>query len=124
MDGHEYADFCLGDTGAMAGHGPGATVRAVKAQLRRDITHMLPTEDAIVAADDLRRRFGIRFWQFTLSATDANRFAIRLARHVTGRPRILVHHRCHHGVGGRDVRGAQRQRGRCRAPRRPCSSPR
>ena len=94
VDGHEYADFCLGDTGAMAGHGPEATARAVEAQLRRGITHMLPTEDAIVVADELRRRFGVRCWQFTLTATDANRFAIRLARHVTGRSTVLVHHHC------------------------------
>jgi len=97
VDGHEYADFCLGDTGAMAGHAPEATARAVERQLRRGITHMLPTADAIVAGDELRRRFGLRYWQFTLTATDANRFAIRLARHLTGRPKILVHHHCYHG---------------------------
>ncbi len=97
VDGHEYVDFCLGDTGAMAGHGPSATVEAVTSQLRRGITHMLPTEDAIVAGDELRRRFGLRYWQFTLTATDANRFAIRLAREVTGRPKILVHNHNYHG---------------------------
>jgi glutamate-1-semialdehyde 2,1-aminomutase len=97
VDGHEYVDLCLGDTGAMAGHGPEATLRAVEAQLRRGITHMLPTEDAIAAADELRRRFGPRFWQFTLTATDANRFTIRLARHITGRSKIVVHNHCYHG---------------------------
>ncbi len=97
VDGHEYVDFCLGDTGAMAGHGPSPTIAAVERQLGRGITHMLPTEDAIVAGDELRRRFGLRWWQFTLTATDANRFAIRLARHITGRPRILVHNHNYHG---------------------------
>ncbi len=97
VDGHEYVDFCLGDTGAMAGHGPSPTIAAVERQLRRGITHMLPTEDAIVAADELRRRFGLRYWQFTLTATDANRFAIRLARHVTGRSKVLVHNHNYHG---------------------------
>jgi len=97
VDGHEYVDLCLGDTGAMAGHGPSATIAAVEAQMRRGITHMLPTEDAIVAADELRRRFGPRYWQFTLTATDANRFVIRLARHITGRPKVLVHNHCYHG---------------------------
>jgi glutamate-1-semialdehyde 2,1-aminomutase len=97
VDGHEYVDFCLGDTGAMAGHGPEATIRAVERQLRRGITHMLPTEDAIIAGDELRRRFGLRYWQFTLTATDANRFVIRLARHITGRSKILVHNHCYHG---------------------------
>jgi glutamate-1-semialdehyde 2,1-aminomutase len=97
VDGHEYVDLCLGDTGAMAGHGPDATVRAVERQLRRGITHMLPTEDAAVAADELRRRFGVRLWQFTLTATDANRFVIRLAREITGRSKIVVHNHCYHG---------------------------
>jgi glutamate-1-semialdehyde 2,1-aminomutase len=97
VDGHEYVDFCLGDTGAMAGHGPSATIEAVTRQLQRGITHMLPTEDAIVAADELRRRFGVRFWQFTLTATDANRFVIRLARQITGRSKIIVHNHCYHG---------------------------
>jgi len=113
VDGHDYVDFCLGDTGAMAGHGPEATIRAVEAQLRRGITHMLPTEDAIVAGDELRRRFGLRWWQFTITATDANRFSIRLARRITGRPLVAVHDHCYHGsvdetfatlgVGGRVV---------------------
>ncbi|HEY5629218.1 MAG TPA: transaminase, partial [Candidatus Limnocylindrales bacterium] len=97
VDGHDYVDLCLGDTGAMAGHGPDATVRAVEAQLRRGITHMLHTEDAAIAGDELRRRFGVRFWQFTLTATDANRFVIRLARHITGRSKIVVHNHCYHG---------------------------
>ena len=97
VDGHDYADFCLGDTGAMAGHGPEATIRAVERQMRRGITHMLPTEDAAIAGDELRRRFGLRYWQFTLTATDANRFVIRLAREVTGRSKILVHNHNYHG---------------------------
>ncbi len=97
VDGHEYVDLCLGDTGAMAGHAPAATVRAVEAQLARGITHMLPTEDGIAAADELQRRFGLPSWQFTLTATDANRFSIRLARHITGRTRIVVHNFNYHG---------------------------
>lgn len=97
VDGHEYVDFCLGDTGAMTGHSPAATVRAVEVQLARGITHMLPTEDAIAVGEALQRRFGPTYWQFTLSATDANRFAIRLARMITGRPKVLFHQYCYHG---------------------------
>jgi len=97
VDGHEYVDFCLGDTGAMAGHGPGPTITAVSRQLGRGITHMLPTEDAIWSGEELRRRFGLPAWQFTLSATDANRFALRLARHITGRSKVVVHDQCYHG---------------------------
>ncbi len=97
-DGHEYVDFCLGDTGAMAGHAPPATVAAVAAQAARGATTMLPSEDAIGAAEELSRRFGLNAWQFTLSATDANRFALRLAREITQRPKILVFDYCYHGT--------------------------
>jgi glutamate-1-semialdehyde 2,1-aminomutase len=97
VDGHEYVDFCLGDTGAMTGHGPAPTIDAVETQLPRGITHMLPTEDAIAVGEELQRRFGLKWWQFTLSATDANRFAIRLARMITGRPKVLFHDYCYHG---------------------------
>jgi glutamate-1-semialdehyde 2,1-aminomutase len=97
VDGHDYIDFCLGDTGAMTGHSPQAAVAAITAQLARGITTMLPTEDSLWVAGELSRRFGVRYWQLALTATDANRFAIRLARHVTGRPKILVYNYCYHG---------------------------
>src|SRR5271165_3621384 len=98
VDGHRYADFCLGDTGAMTGHSPFATVKAVEEQARRGITLMLPGEDAILVAEELQKRFGLPYWQFALTATDANRFSIRLARQITGRPRILVFNWCYHGT--------------------------
>lgn len=97
VDGHDYVDFCLGDTGAMAGHSPAPTAAAVERQLRRGITLMLPIEDAIAAGDELRRRFGLRYWQFTITATDANRFSLRLARHISGRSKVLVHDFNYHG---------------------------
>lgn len=98
VDGHEYADFCLGDTGAMTGHAPAPAVRAIAEQAARGITLMLPSEDALWVGEEMRRRFGLPLWQFALTATDANRFAIRLARHVTGRPKILVFNWCYHGT--------------------------
>jgi len=79
IDGHAYVDLCLGDTGAMAGHSPPAVVRAVQPQVVRDLTAMLPTEDALWASEQLACRFGLPRWQFTLSATDANRCALRAA---------------------------------------------
>lgn len=97
VDGHEYVDFCLGDTGAMAGHSPAPTVAAVQRQIARGITTMLPSEDAVWAGEELSRRFGLPQWQFTLTATDANRFALRLARAITGRPKVVVHDHCYHG---------------------------
>ena len=98
VDGHEYVDFCLGDTGAMVGHSPDASIAAIKRQLDRGITFMLPTEDAAVVAQTLASRFGVAKWQFTLTATDANRHILRYARHVTGRRKILVHDYCYHGT--------------------------
>ena len=98
VDGHRYIDLCLGDTGAMTGHSPSATVSAVEQQSRRGITLMLPSEDAIVVGEELQKRFGLPYWQFALTATDANRFSIRLARHITGRPKILVFNWCYHGT--------------------------
>jgi glutamate-1-semialdehyde 2,1-aminomutase len=98
VDGHEYVDFCLGDTAAMTGHSPPPTVRAVAEQAARGITLMLPSEDALWVGEELARRFGLPRWQFALTATDANRFAIRLARELTGRPKILVFNWCYHGT--------------------------
>ncbi|TML16508.1 MAG: aspartate aminotransferase family protein [Actinobacteria bacterium] len=98
VDGREYVDFCLGDTGAMTGHSPEPTVRAVAQQAARGITLMLPSEDALWVGQELTRRFGLARWQFALTATDANRFAIRLARELTGRPKILVFNWCYHGT--------------------------
>ncbi|MBM3464694.1 MAG: aspartate aminotransferase family protein [Armatimonadetes bacterium] len=98
VDGNRYLDLCLGDTGAMTGHAPTATVEAVSAQAARGITYMLPTSDAIWVAEEMQRRFGLKYWQFTLTATDANRFAIRLSRMVTGRAKILAFNYCYHGT--------------------------
>ena len=98
VDGNEYVDLCLGDTGAMAGHAPAPTVKAVSERVASGVTAMLPSEDSALAAEALASRFGIPQWQLTLSATDANRFAIRLARQVTGRPKILVFNFCYHGT--------------------------
>jgi glutamate-1-semialdehyde 2,1-aminomutase len=98
VDGLEYVDFCLGDTAAMTGHSPAPTVQALEEQARRGITLMLPSEDAIWVGRELGRRFGLPSWQFALTATDATRFAIRLARELTKRPKILVFNWCYHGT--------------------------
>ncbi|HXJ66927.1 MAG TPA: aspartate aminotransferase family protein [Actinomycetota bacterium] len=97
VDGQSYVDFCLGDTGAMAGHSPAPTVEAVAAASSRGITTMLPSEDSIWVGEEMARRFGLPYWQFCLTATDANRFALRLAREITGRPKVLVFAWCYHG---------------------------
>jgi glutamate-1-semialdehyde 2,1-aminomutase len=98
VDGHEYVDFCLGDTGAMTGHAPAPTLRAIAEQAARGITLMLPSEDALRVGEEMARRFGLPSWQFALTATDANRFAIRIAREITGRPKVLVFNWCYHGT--------------------------
>jgi len=98
VDGVEYVDLCLGDTGAMTGHSPEPVVRAVAERAERGITTMLPSEDAVWVGEELTRRFNLERWQFALTATDANRFALRLARLVTGRPKVLVFNWCYHGT--------------------------
>jgi len=98
VDGVEYVDFCLGDTGAMTGHAPDPTLRAIVEQAAKGITLMLPSEDALWVSQELTRRFGVSVWQFALTATDANRFSIRLARHLTARPKVLVFNWCYHGT--------------------------
>ena len=99
IDGHELIDFCLGDTGAMAGHSPAPVAAAVTRRYTElgGATTMLPTRDAAWVAAELARRFGVSHWSFTLSATDANRWAIRVARQLTRRPKILVFSYCYHG---------------------------
>ena len=99
VDGHEYVDFALGDTGAMAGHSPKPTTDAVQRRIAElgGITTMMPTEDGEWVAAELTRRFGLPLWTFALTATDANRWALRLARMVTGRPKVLAFSYCYHG---------------------------
>lgn len=99
VDGNEYVDFALGDTGAMAGHSPEPTVAAVTRRIGTEggITTMMPTADAEWVAAELTRRFGMPLWSFSLTATDANRWALRLARQITGRPKIMAFSYCYHG---------------------------
>jgi glutamate-1-semialdehyde 2,1-aminomutase len=95
VDGNEYVDFCLGDTGAMAGHSPEPAMAALRE--RAGITVMLPTEDAEWVGTELTRRFGLPYWQFSLTATDANRWVLRMLREISGRPKVLVFNWCYHG---------------------------
>ncbi len=97
VDGREYIDLCLGDTAAMTGHSPEIVAETVARRVKEGITFMLPTEDALWIGEDLQRRFRLPYWQFTLTATDANRFSIRIAREITQRSKILVFHYCYHG---------------------------
>ncbi|MFN4204398.1 MAG: aspartate aminotransferase family protein [Tabrizicola sp.] len=98
IDGHRLDDFCLGDTGSMFGHSPPPVARAIRHQSRRGLTYMLPTETALEAGHLLTERFGPFRWQIATTATDANRFALRVARAITGRPRVLVFNGCYHGT--------------------------
>jgi glutamate-1-semialdehyde 2,1-aminomutase len=97
VDGNTFIDFCLGDTGSMTGHSPDATVAAIREQAGKGITAMLPTQDAAIVSAELAGRFGLPLWQFTVSATDANRHVIRYSRMITGRSKIVVIDRCYHG---------------------------
>lgn len=97
VDGNTYIDFCLGDTGSMTGHSPEATVAAIREQVGRGLSAMLPTKDAADVSTELAKRFGVPLWQFTVSATDANRHVIRYSRLITKKSKIIVIDRCYHG---------------------------
>ena len=113
IDAHEYVDFALGDTGAMAGHSPEPVLAAIRRRTEElgGLTAMMPTENAAWVGAELTRRFGPEQWSFTLTATDANRWAIRLARHLTGRPGSS----CSRGA----TTAAWMRRSHCRGPRAP-----
>ncbi len=98
IDGNPLDDFCFGDTGSMFGHSPPSVARAIRRQAGRGLTYMLPSEDALVVGRLLPKVFGLPTWQIATTATDANRFALRVARAVTGRPKILVFNGCYHGA--------------------------
>ncbi len=98
VDGHDYIDFCLGDTGTMFGHAPDAVASAIREQSERGYTTMLPGEDAVWVGEELARRFGLPFWQVTATATDANRYALRWARAITVREKILDFDGAYHGT--------------------------
>ena len=98
MDGHASVDFCLGDTGAMFGHSPDAVVRALARQATRGLSAMLASADAAAVGELLAERFGLPFWQFAMTATDANRFVLRWLRAASGRRRIIVFNGCYHGT--------------------------
>ncbi len=97
VDGNNYIDFALGDSGAMYGHANPATVKAISNQLAKGSTFMLPTEESLWVGKELARRFGLRYWQLTTSATDANRFVLRLCRMITGRNKVLTFNWNYHG---------------------------
>ena len=98
IDGYQIDDFCLGDTGSMFGHSPKPLAKAIAHQATRGLTYMLPTEAALQAGRLLTEAFGDYRWQIATTATDANRFALRVARAITGRPRVLVFNGCYHGT--------------------------
>jgi len=116
VDGHTFVDLCLGDTGSMPGHGPAPVVAAVAEQAAKGITTMLPTEDAAWVGEEMVRRFALDRWMFTLTATDANRTALRICRHIAGRQKVLVYSYSYHGsvdeafaVAGPDGRTVSRE---------------
>lgn len=97
-DGIAHVDFCLGDTGSMFGHAPEPIVAAVADQAAKGITGMLPSTLVPEVGRLLAARFGLPWWQITMTASDANRSVIRWARAVTDRRDILVFDGCYHGA--------------------------
>lgn len=97
-DGRRYLDLCLGDTGGLCGHANPEIVKAIYEQMQtKGTTTMLPTEDCIWVGRELARRFKLPYWQVLMSASDANRFALKAAREYTGRHLILTMNATYHG---------------------------
>lgn len=98
VDGHTLDDFCLGDTGSMFGHSPAPVAEAIAHQAFKGLTYMLPTQDSLAVGGLLGDIFGPFRWQIANTASDANRFAMRVARAVTARPKVLFFEACYHGA--------------------------
>jgi glutamate-1-semialdehyde 2,1-aminomutase len=98
VDGHEYTDFCLGDTGAMFGHSPPAVAQAICEQSSRGLTAMLPSYLAPKVGQTLAQFFNLPYWQLATTATDANRFVLRWGRAITKKNKLLVFDGCYHGT--------------------------
>lgn len=97
VDGHRYFDTNIADTSMFCGYSPEPVVRAVSERVAAGAQFLMPTEDAVWVAEELGRRWPVPKWQFTLSATLANTEAIRVARHVTGRTKLLMFSGKYHG---------------------------
>ena len=97
LDGFTYLDFNASDMAMFCGHANPAIVAAVRAQVERSTQFLLPTEASVEVAEELARRYPVPQWQFTLSATQANTEAIRLARAVTGRDVVMLFQGHYHG---------------------------
>ena len=100
VDGNEYIDFNFGDTPDMYGHGPGnPAVKACAERMLTDgISPMMSNEDALVTAELLAEKFGLPYWLHALTASDANRYVLAIARHHTGRPNIAIPNFTYHGT--------------------------
>ena len=97
VDGHRYVDFNVSDMVMYCGYGTPAIVEAVSDRVRKGTQFLLPTSEAIEVAEELARRYPVPLWQFTLSASQANVEAIRIARAATGREVALLFDGHYHG---------------------------
>ena len=78
VDGTEYVDLHGGYGAGLAGHAHPAIVEAVRNQVARGTHFAQPTEDAILVAEELARRFGLPLWRFTNSGTESTMDAVHL----------------------------------------------
>jgi len=97
LDGFSYVDFNASDMAMFCGHANPQIVAAVQAQAARSTQFLLPTPASVEVAEELARRYPVPLWQFTLSATQANTEAIRLARAATGRDVVVLFQGHYHG---------------------------
>ena len=96
-DGNRYVDMNVSDLSMTIGFGEPEVEEALARQYRKGAHFLLPTEDAIAAAELLAAQTGLPSWQFTVSASGANTDIMRIARHMTGRRKLVVFEGKYHG---------------------------
>src|SRR5215218_9877505 len=97
VDGNEYHDFHNGFGSMVQGHAHPAIGKAIGERYAKGTHFAAPTEDAVVVAEDLRRRWGLSRWRYTNSGSESTMDAIRIARAYTGRDTVMKIFGSYHG---------------------------
>src|SRR5919199_210458 len=97
VDGNEYYDFHNGFGSMVQGHAHPAIGRAINERYSLGTHFAAPTEDAVVVAEELQRRWGLERWRYTNSGSESTMDAIRIARGYTGRDVVMKIFGSYHG---------------------------
>ena len=97
VDGNDYVDLHAGYGVNVVGHANPAVVHAVQQRVALGTHFAQPTEDSIVVAEELARRFGLPMWRFNNSGSEATMDAFHLMRAITGRDLVIKVEGSYHG---------------------------